>query len=243
MSVLTQRPVTSRANGSAIAGPRLRTLLLGSGIAFPLLWIGMDVLASSLYDGYAYLDQTVSELSAIDAPTRTFWVWSSVFYNALEIAFAVGVWLVAPGGRALRLVATLFITHALLNLIVGPFSSMHQRAVLADDGATISDTLHLVLVGADAIIFFAQVGFAATVFGARFRLYSAVTALGMLAFGFLTSYYAPDVQADEPTPWLGVYERISAYGYMLWVAIFAVALLRSSNVGPAERERSTMWRP
>lgn len=240
MSILTQQPVTSRARASGIAWPHWTALLLGCGIAFPPLWIGMDVLASLLYDGYHYLDQTVSELSAIDAPTRTFWLVSSIFYNALEIAFAVGVWLAASRRRALRVVAALLIAHALVNLIVGPFSSMHQREVLADDGATLSDTLHLVLVGVGAIIFFAQIGFAATAFGARFRLYSAVTALTMLSFGFITSYYAPDVQADEPTPWLGVYERISAYGYMLWVVVFAVALLQGRHLRPEERERSRM---
>jgi hypothetical protein len=46
----------------------------------------------------------------------------------------------------------------------------------------------------------------------------------MLVFGAITSFYAPEVQANEPTPWVGVYERINAYGYMLWIVVLAVML-------------------
>jgi hypothetical protein len=104
---------------------------------------------------------------------------------------------------------------------------MHQREVIAADGATLSDTLHLVVTGVGAVIFFAAIGFAAATFGRRFRIYSAATVLAMLVFGFITSLYAPEVQANEPTPWAGIYERINAHGFMLWLVVFAIMLLRS----------------
>ena len=134
-----------------------------------------------------------------------------------------------------RVVAGLLVAHAVINLTVGPFSSMHQREVLAADGATLSDTLHLVLVGVGAVIFFSEIGFAAAAFGKWFRLYSIVTVVAMLVFGFVTSLYAPEVQANEATPWLGVYERISAYGYMLWVVVLAVVLLREQRMAAPDR--------
>ena len=51
MSVVADRPVFT---GTLISRSRFsrRKLLLGCGIAFALLWIGMDVVASILYDGY-----------------------------------------------------------------------------------------------------------------------------------------------------------------------------------------------
>jgi hypothetical protein len=52
----------------------------------------MDVVASILYDGYSYRDQTVSELSAIGAPTRSFWFAFGSVWSGLVIAFGVGVW-------------------------------------------------------------------------------------------------------------------------------------------------------
>jgi hypothetical protein len=59
----------------------------------------------------------------------------------------------------------------------------------------------------------------------------------MLVFGAITSLYAPEVQANEPTPWLGVYERINAYGYMLWIVVFAISLWRAqATVAPDKPE-------
>ena len=215
-------PIQSHAVGS-------RRLLLGCGVAFALLWVGMDIVASILYDGYSYRDQTVSELSAIGAPTRPFWFALGAVWSGLVIAFAVGVWQSAGPTRALRVVSGLLIAYAVITLAVGPFSSMHRRDVLAAGGATLSDTLHLIVTGIGVFIFLLEIGFAATAFGTSFRIYSIGTIVVMLVFGALTSFYAPEVQANEPTPWVGVYERINAYGYMLWIGVLAVTLLRESD--------------
>jgi hypothetical protein len=207
---------------------------------FPLLWIGMDVVASLLSDGYSYTDQTVSELSAIGTPTRPYWLVFGAIYGILALAFATGIWQIAGQERALRVVAVLLAVNIFINLALGPFSSMHQREVLAADGATLSDTLHLVIVGLGGIIFFLEVALAFTAFGKGFRLYSLATVLTALVFGYLTSSYAPEVQANEPTPWVGIYERISAYGSQLWFLVLAVSLwrlqpedaVRQRSVGP-----------
>jgi hypothetical protein len=106
---------------------------------------------------------------------------------------------------------------------------MHQREVLAADGATLSDTLHLILVGVGGIVFLFEAAFAAAAFGKWFRLYIIATIVAALVFGFITSLYAPEVQANEPTPWVGIYERVSAYGYELWIAVLAGILLRSEG--------------
>jgi hypothetical membrane protein len=199
----------------------------------------MDVVASTLlYDGFSYADQTVSELSAYDAPTRTFWLVGGVLYGVLAIAFAVGVWQSAGRSRALRVVAGLLATHAVVLLLVGPFSSMHQREVLAADGATFSDTLHLVIVGVGGIVFLFEAGFAASALGKGFRVYTLATVLASLVFGYITSSSAADVQANEPTPWVGIYERVSAYGYELWLVVLAVSLwqLRGRDTGRQQGE-------
>jgi len=38
--------------------------------------------------------------------------------------------------------------------------------------------------------------------------------------------------ANLPTPWLGVTERISIFGYMLWIAVLAIVLLRTQWNSP-----------
>jgi Protein of unknown function (DUF998) len=225
MSAIAQRPVLRPVHRPAVSS---RPLLLGCGIAFALLWIGMDIVASILYDGYSYADQTVSELSAIGAPTRPLWMAFGVVWNVLVIAFAIGVWQSAGSTRALRVVAGLLIANAMIGMTVGPFSSMNQRSVLAAGGPTPSDTLHLVVTGIGVFTFLLEIGFAASLFGRWFRLYSIATIVAMLVFGAITSFYAPQVQANEPTPWVGIYERINAYGYMLWIVVLAVTLWRRS---------------
>jgi hypothetical protein len=218
-----------------IAAPAFswRRLLLACGIAVAVLWIGMDIVASILYNGYSYRDQTVSELSAIDAPTRAFWLALGTLWSVLVIAFAVGVWQSAGRTRTLRIVSGLLIIYAVITLIVGPFSSMHQREVLAANGATLTDTLHLVVTGIGVLTFLLEIGLAATAFGKWFRVYSIATIVAMLVFGAITSVYAPQVQANEPTPWVGVYERINAYGYMVWIGVLAVVLWRT----PVHKDR------
>jgi hypothetical protein len=72
-------------------------------MASSLLYIGMNVFVQSLFEGYSMVSQTVSELSAIDAPTRILWVWLGTVYAALVMAFGYGVWRHAGTNRPLRL--------------------------------------------------------------------------------------------------------------------------------------------
>ena len=40
---------------------------------------------------------------------------------------------------------------------------------------------------------------------------------------------APRVEAQLPTPWLGVIERISVYSPMLWILVLAIILLQTEK--------------
>ena len=50
--------------------------------------------------------------------------------------------------------------------------------------------------------------------------------MALVAGGALAWLDAVRVAAKLPTPWLGVTERINIYGYMLWMAVLAITLLR-----------------
>ena len=46
--------------------------------------------------------------------------------------------------------------------------------------------------------------------------------------------------ANEPTPWLGAYERMNAYASMVWFAVLAAGLLRiQGTVAPRQLEQPT----
>lgn len=115
----------------------LRKALLVSGILSSLLNISADIVAARLYAGYSYTDQTVSELSAIGAPTRPLWVVTGIIFTLLFCAFGWGVWLSAGRNRALKFVGGLVIAHGFIGLFWPP---MHQRGT----EFTLTDTLHIV---------------------------------------------------------------------------------------------------
>jgi hypothetical protein len=76
------------------------------------------------------------------------------------------------------------------------------------------------------LCFMLAMGFGAAAFGKRFRAFSIATIAIIFACGAWAGTYASQIQADLPTPWVGVWERISIAGYMLWVVVLATNLLR-----------------
>lgn len=204
-----------------------------AGVVMFVLYILMDVVASLAYGGYSYVDQTISELSAIGAPTRTFWLVMSLFYALFSLAFALGVLALAGERRQVRIVGWLLLAAAASSLLWW-LAPMHQREVLAAGGGTWRDTMHLVTGGISSVLFFSMIGVGAFAFGRRFRWYSFVTIGLMLAFGMLMNMDVDSVGNNAPTPWLGIWERIAVEGAMLWEAVFALALLWYSRPGRAE---------
>jgi hypothetical protein len=197
---------------------------VSAGIVMFVLYIFMDVAASLAYDGYSYKDQTISELSATGAPTRAFWLTMSVAYQVLAFALAAGVLAAGVGGRRVRAIGWLLLAYA----IVGPLwwiAPMHQREVLAAGGETWQDTMHLALGGVSSLLFFAMIGVGAFAFGRRFRWYSFATVAVMLVFGSLMNMQVGAVADNDATPWLGIWERLTVEGAMLWQAAFAGVLL------------------
>lgn len=71
---------------------RLRKLLIVSGFLASLLAVGTDALAGMLREGYNFTSQSISELSAVGAPTRTLVFSLNLTYNALLAAFGLGIW-------------------------------------------------------------------------------------------------------------------------------------------------------
>src|SRR3954468_22254949 len=118
-----------------------RKSLLACGVAASLLYVAMNVFVPMRWDAYSSSSQTISELSAIDAPTRSLWVPLGIVYTLLVATFGVGVWNAAQGNRQRRVLGALFVANGLIGLAWLP---MHQRAVLAAGGATLTDTMHIV---------------------------------------------------------------------------------------------------
>jgi hypothetical protein len=145
-----------------------------------------------------------------------------VLYTVLAAAFGLGVWASGRGNFPLRIVGGVIFTNALIGLAWPP---MHQRAVLAAGGATLTDTLHIAWTVVTNLLFMLAIGFGAAALGRRFRLYSIATMVSLVGCGVLTGMDAPRLQANLPTPWIGVWERISIGVFLLWVVVLAVTIL------------------
>ena len=199
-----------------------RKPLLVCGILASLLYVATDMLAATRWEGYRYTAQTISETFAIGAPTRPLVLLRGLGYSVLVIAFGMGVCGSASGKRPLRVAGGLLIGIAIVDLVAPFVAPMHLRGVQR----TLTDTMHIVLASMDVLFILLIIGFAASAFGERFRLYSFGTILVVVVFGTLAGLDGPRIAANLPTPWVGVTERISVFSYMLWLVVLAICLLR-----------------
>ena len=209
-----------------------RKALLVCGIASSLLYAVM--IWAIRYEGYNPISQVPSELTAIGAPTQRLWALLGSLYTLLVAAFGWGVWRSAGRNRSARIMAGVILTYASLGFL-WPFAQMHQREVLAAGGGTLGDTMHVVLGGVTVLLMFVAIAFGAAAFGKRFRFYSIATIIILLAFGGLTFLDAQRLQANLPTPWIGLWERINISAFLLWVLVLATMLLPTGRLKDRSR--------
>ncbi len=206
---------------------RLRKLLLFCGILSSLTYVCTDLLGGLLWSNYDFTSQYISELSAIGAPSRSFVVSLYVVYNILVTAFALEILRFAGRKRVLRITGGLLIGYMIAGAM-GLFFPMYP----SEAATTLSNAMHQTLAGVTVIFILLSLGFGATAFGLRFRFYSIGTILVYLVLGALPFLGVAQVEAGQPTPWVGLVERIMVYGYMLWLALLAVILLRAEKNQP-----------
>lgn len=204
----------------------LKEILLICGILSSLLYVTATILGAMRWEYYSSASQTVSELIAIDAPSAPLVVPLFITYSALMFAFGFGVWRSCGQKRVLRFVAVFIAGKELLGLMVTLFAPMHMRG----QETTLSDTMHAFLTGVGVFFcMFPAIGLGATAFGKQFRLYSVSTMLIFIVFGIISFLDAPELAANLPTPWLGVWERVNIFGYLLWIVILSILLLKTEK--------------
>jgi hypothetical protein len=206
-----------------------RKLLLACGVVSSVLYVAVDLLASlRWYAGYSYRDQEFSELFAQGSPVRDRMILLNGFpYLALVLAFALGVWFAAGPKRAARFTAAMLVGYAVLGFIGGVVTPMSTREALAAGEKTLSTSLHPVMTALMSLCVLLAIGVGARLVGNHFRWYSYGTMLMMVVFGVSTFPYVSRMVANEPTPWMGVIERVNIYGIMLWVVALAACLWRA----------------
>jgi hypothetical protein len=207
----------------------LQKVLLACGIGSSVAYVAANVAGALRGGAYSSVNQSVSELTAIDAPSRPVALPLFVVSDVLALAFGTGVVASADDNRPLRVAGWLLVGVGVVVDVVSPFTPMHTREALAGGKTTWTDKAHLPVTAATTLQIMGAMGFGAAAFGKRFRRYSVASLLTMLVAGGLTATQQNAVAANLPTPWNGVYERISIGVYLLWMAVLAGVLWRASD--------------
>ena len=207
-----------------------RRALLVCGVLSSLVYVGIDQIAAVRNAGYHdFASQTISELFARGAPTKPLVDPLLVLYDLLTIAFGVGVWQSARGNRPRRVAAASLIAVGAIGL-PGPWLFPMNLRGVGGDGS------HIAVTG--VIVLFILVAMAAGAFalGPRFRVYSIASMVATLGFGALTGVQAKGLATGDPTPWIGITERLCIGAFLVWVGVLAVALLRAEGAWAERRE-------
>ena len=199
--------------------------LLACGFLASLIYLATDIVGGLFYQGYNFSSQAISELGATGAPSKGLVDPLFIIYGLVMLAFGLGV--IREAGkkdRALRFTGVLATLYAAIGL-PSMFFAMHQRG----SGGMSSDLPHIVLTAVLVLLLLLVIGFGAFALGSRFRVYSFATLLTVVVFGALTAPYARRIAAGEPTPLLGIIERIDVYAALLWIAVLSISLVRRST--------------
>ena len=200
----------------------LQGVLLAAGASASVVYVAADIVSALAHPGYSMVNQAISELSAQGAPTAPLWSRFMMFFGVLFLLFVIGLFRASRDNRALRMDARVMLAFAVLSPVLWSLVPMHQR------GAPFGwqDAGHIAMGAASVLTITAFIVIGAFALGAAFRRYSLVTAAVVLATGAASFLSVPRMIAQEPTPWLGVIERVSLYAFYLWMAVLALALMR-----------------
>jgi hypothetical protein len=218
------KPTRIKTIREFLAAKKVREVLLICGFLAPLLFIGTDLLAGTLWKGYGFTSQSISELSAIGSPIRSLVVPLNLLYEVLLIAFGLGIWGLARQKRPLRIMAVLLVGMAIIDL-VATFFPMHPGEALS----TFPNTMNVILKGTGVLFFLLAIGFGAAAFRNWFRLYSIGTLLTFIVLTILGIWVLPQITAGAPISRVGIQERVMGYGCLAWVLLLAMTLLRGEK--------------
>lgn len=191
-----------------------------AGIAAVVVYVIGDLLSALLYNGYSYLDQAISELSAFGSPVRPLMVPVILIHGLLVLAFGVGV-LRASSRRSLSWIGGLLIAIGVVGFPNHTVWAMSSR----DMEGGFNDTMHIILSEVFSVLVVAAMALSAVAYPGWFRLYAFATIAVVVGFGMAASFAIQGIEQND-TPWAGGFERINAYAYFAWLMVLAVTVMR-----------------
>jgi hypothetical membrane protein len=211
-------------------GRTAKKSLLLAGVAAVVVYAIGDVLSGLFYDGYSYLNQAISELSAFGSPVRPLMVTVILIHNVLLLAFGIGLLRVAQRRSVWWIGALLVAEFVLVGIPTHTFWAMSSRNMATG----FNDTMHIATSAVFGLLMVAMMVLSAVAYRGWFRLYSLATMVVVIGFGMASSFAIRGIEQND-TPWAGGFERINAYAYFAWLVILAVMAIRH-ELGSSQTE-------
>lgn len=202
-------------------GRTAKKILLLAGVAAVVVYAVGDLLSGLVYDGYSYLNQAISELSAFGSPVRPLMVTVILIHNLLLLAFGIGLLRVARRRSVWWIGALLVAGFVVVGIPTHTFWAMSSRGMATG----FNDTMHIILSVVFSLLVVALMVLSAVAYRGWFRVYSLATMLVVAGFGIASSLAIRGIEQNN-TPWAGGFERIDAYAYFAWLVVLAVMVIR-----------------
>ncbi|GGE56640.1 hypothetical protein GCM10007421_34030 [Halopseudomonas oceani] len=208
----------------------MKKLALFSGILIPVWLLCGVLIAGALYPGYSHVDQAMSALGAVDAPThRLSPIINNFPLGALFMLFGGAVFMALPGARLAQLSGLLIVLHGLASVSAGVFS--------CDPGCnSVEPSADQVLHNLSGLVMFASLTLANLlwVYLARKQLGSTGFSWFSLSCLVLSLAVMPMMAAAvESGEAFGLYQRINYGVSVIWLGALAWMLIRRLPVDSA----------
>lgn len=220
-------------------GTRKNAVLAWCGIAAPLFFVLMVVVASTRYPGYSHMTQAISELGGVDSPLPFIQNLNFFVTGILIVAFTVGLHAGIAGGSRPVLGPALV---AVFGIVMVP-----RFLLPCDSGCefvSIAGSLHNItglaaFLAAVAGIFFTSRRLVRDQRWNAYRAYSVITAIAGLVILVLWIGIAKVARIQSVN---GLLQRLYAGTVFLWIEVMAIRLFTLSRRSPHERGSSIAWR-
>lgn len=198
----------------------IQRILLLCGVLSPLLRVATDIVAGKRWADYDFASRSISDLSAVGAPTRSLVVPLEITSLVLSILFAIGVWFLAGDNTLQRVTAVMLLGSGLFSL-VGTFFPVD----LAEGMTTAANKTNTVIIGTSVLFLVLAMILGTAAFRGWFRIFSIALFAVFLVEDVWATWGKPFSLGGERGPLVGVQERTMLWGYLLWMAVLAAKLL------------------
>ena len=199
-------------------------LLLSCGILASLLYLGVDLWAGKLLNGYSFSAQSMGELGAAGSPTRQLVIVLTLAASTCMIVFGVGVWQTSASTILPRIVAGLIIGNAVAGLIATLFFP-NRFGVRPEFG-----TPGVLVMFLSVLCFVLAMVFGAVAFHGWMRVLSIAIPVAYVFLAILRFVTAAS-STFGATVLIGTQERTMGYSFLAWVTALAIYLLISNRAG------------